>query len=328
MPVVDALTDRPARPSVAPAGTRSLLLALIGTGTPDLSPVALVRATLAAADLPAATPRVVAVPLRRRTATRRPTTRSGQRVVAHLRRRRPGARALDRARASLPDERRRRIVERDQPGAGPSRAWCCSSPASPAAASPRSPGRCRTVILEQGDRTVTSLDGDVVRRNLSRRADLLQGGPRDQHPPHRLGGRRDRPARRRRGVLSPIAPFDETRQQVRAMVEDAGGAFVLVHVATPLEECERRDRKGLYAKARARRDPGVHRHLPPYEEPEDAAVRVDTTGRTIEDALDDVLTTCRRRLSRRPPSEPTRWSSSDDRRRPRIAPRATTEDPA
>src|SRR3546814_12698789 len=52
-------------------------------------------------------------------------------------------------------------------------------------------------------------------------------------------------------ICSPIAPFDETRKQVREMVEQAGGDFVLVHVATPLEECERRDRKGLYAKARA-----------------------------------------------------------------------------
>ena len=73
------------------------------------------------------------------------------------------------------------------------------------------------------------------------------------------------------------------------MVEDAGGAFFLVHVATPLEECERRDRKGLYAKARAGEIPEFTGISSPYEEPEDPAVRVDTTGRTIEDALDDVL---------------------------------------
>ena len=74
------------------------------------------------------------------------------------------------------------------------------------------------------------------------------------------------------------------------MVEDAGGAFFLVHVATPLEECERRDRKGLYAKARARRDPRVHRHLLALRGARRTpTVRVDTTGRTIEDCLDDVL---------------------------------------
>ena len=90
-------------------------------------------------------------------------------------------------------------------------------------------------------------------------------------------------------VVSPIAPFDETRKQVRAMVEEAGGAFFLVHVATTLEECERRDRKGLYAKARAGEIPEFTGISSPYEEPEDADVRVDTTGRTIEDALGDVL---------------------------------------
>jgi sulfate adenylyltransferase len=72
-------------------------------------------------------------------------------------------------------------------------------------------------------------------------------------------------------------------------VEDAGGEFFLVHVATPLEECERRDRKGLYAKARRGEIPDFTGISSPYEEPDDAAVRVDTTGRTIEDALDDVL---------------------------------------
>ena len=81
----------------------------------------------------------------------------------------------------------------------------------------------------------------------------------------------------------------DTRQQVRSMVEDAGGAFFLVHVATPLDECERRDRKGLYAKARRGEIPEFTGISSPYEEPVDPAVRVDTTGRTIEDALDDVL---------------------------------------
>ena len=73
------------------------------------------------------------------------------------------------------------------------------------------------------------------------------------------------------------------------MVEEAGGAFFLVHVATPLEECERRDRKGLYAKARRGEIPEFTGISSPYEEPDDAAVRVDTTGRSIDDALRDVV---------------------------------------
>ena len=73
------------------------------------------------------------------------------------------------------------------------------------------------------------------------------------------------------------------------MVDEAGGAFFLVHVATPLEECERRDRKGLYAKARRGEIPEFTGISSPYEEPQDADVRVDTTGRTIDDALQDVI---------------------------------------
>ena len=89
-------------------------------------------------------------------------------------------------------------------------------------------------------------------------------------------------------ICSPIAPFDSTRQRVRQMVEDAGAELVLVHVATPLEECERRDRKGLYARARRGEIPDFTGISSPYEEPEDAAVRIDTTGRSVEDCLADL----------------------------------------
>ena len=144
-------------------------------------------------------------------------------------------------------------------------------------------------ILERGERSLTSLDGDVVRRNLS--AGLTFSKADRETNIRRIGWVAAEISRHGGvAVCSPIAPFDETRQQVRQMVEDAGGAFFLVHVATPLEECERRDRKGLYAKARAGEIPDFTGISSPYEEPEDADVRVDTTDRTIEDALDDVLT--------------------------------------
>lgn len=143
-------------------------------------------------------------------------------------------------------------------------------------------------ILEQGTRTITSLDGDVVRRNLS--AGLTFSKEDRETNIRRIGWVAAEIARHGGvAICSPIAPFDETRQQVRAMVEQAGGRFFLVHVATPLEECERRDRKGLYAKARRGEIPEFTGISSPYEEPEDADVRVDTTGRTIEDALDDVV---------------------------------------
>ena len=71
------------------------------------------------------------------------------------------------------------------------------------------------------------------------------------------------------------------------MVEAAGGGFVLIHVATPLEECERRDRKGLYAKARRGEIPDFTGISSPYEEPRDS-VKIDTTNRDIADCLQEL----------------------------------------
>ncbi len=144
------------------------------------------------------------------------------------------------------------------------------------------------LILEDGLRTVTSLDGDVVRRNLS--AGLTFSKADRETNIRRIGWVAAQIAHHRGiAICSPIAPFDSTRKQVRRMVEEAGAAFVLVHVATPLEECERRDRKGLYAKARAGEIPEFTGISSPYEEPEDATLRIDTTGRSIADCLAELI---------------------------------------
>ena len=121
-------------------------------------------------------------------------------------------------------------------------------------------------LLERGERTVTSLDGDVVRRNLS--AGLTFSREDRETNIRRIGWVAAEISRHGGvAVCSPIAPFDATRQDVRAMTDAAGGAFFLVHVATPLEECERRDRKGLYAKARRGEIPDFTGISSPYEEP-------------------------------------------------------------
>ena len=115
-------------------------------------------------------------------------------------------------------------------------------------------------ILERGERTITSLDGDVVRHHLSKGL----GFSREDRETNilRIGFVAAEIARHGGvAICSPIAPFESTRAAVRAMVEAAGGGFLLVHVATPLEECERRDRKGLYARARIGGDSRLHRHL-------------------------------------------------------------------
>lgn len=143
-------------------------------------------------------------------------------------------------------------------------------------------------VVEDGRRTVTSLDGDVVRHHLSKGLGFSKEDRETNIA--RIGWVAAEIARHRGlAICSPIAPFDSTRKQVRAMVEDAGGSFALIHVATPLEECERRDRKGLYAKARAGQIPEFTGISSPYEAPSDALVAVDTTGRTVTEVLDEVV---------------------------------------
>jgi sulfate adenylyltransferase len=143
-------------------------------------------------------------------------------------------------------------------------------------------------LLEQGLRTVTSLDGDVVRRQLSAGLSFTKA---DRETNIRRIGWVAAEVSRHGGVAvcSPIAPFAETRAQVRDLAEDAGAAFILIHVATPLAECERRDRKGLYARARRGEIPDFTGISSPYEEPADPALRLDTTGRALDDCLNDVL---------------------------------------
>jgi sulfate adenylyltransferase len=138
-------------------------------------------------------------------------------------------------------------------------------------------------ILERGERTVTSLDGDVVRHHLSKGL----GFSREDRETNilRIGFVAAEIARHGGvAICSPIAPVDSTRQEVRRMVEAAGGGFVLIHVATPLEECERRDRKGLYAKARRGEIPDFTGISSPYEEPRDS-LKIDTTNRDIAECL-------------------------------------------
>ncbi|MGA8995757.1 MAG: adenylyl-sulfate kinase [Nocardioidaceae bacterium] len=259
-----------------------LLLALVGDGTPQgVSAPAMLRATLAAAArLPAAT--VVAVALASRADADVDRTLREQVVTAYA----PHDVLTVPGAGDLPDEIAT-IVGRDRPGPAAQGLVLFFTGLSGSGKSTLARALHDT-LLERGDRTVTSLDGDVVRRHLS--AGLTFSKQDRETNIRRIGWVAAEIARHRGvAICSPIAPFDSTRRQVRQMVEDAGGAFVLVHVATPLEECERRDRKGLYLKARRGEIPEFTGISSPYEEPFDAAVRVDTTGRTIEDALGDVL---------------------------------------
>ncbi|GAA4881660.1 adenylyl-sulfate kinase [Serinicoccus chungangensis] len=146
----------------------------------------------------------------------------------------------------------------------------------------------RDRLVEDEGRTVSLLDGDVVRRHLSAG---LGFSPEDRETNVRRIGWVAAEIARHGGtaIASPIAPFDGTRRAVRAMVEGRGGRFVLVHVSTPLEECERRDRKGLYARARAGEIPDFTGISSPYEAPTDATLTLDTTGRDVDELVDQIL---------------------------------------
>jgi len=294
VPVTDALTT--AQIDELTREARVVLLALTGTGTPDgLSPVGLVRATLAAAaELPDAA--VVVVPLASR-GDAEADHALGVQVVANYADGDPVRALADVVSTSsttegstssaseYPDEVAA-IVEFDRPGPE-ARGLVLFLTGLSGSGKSTMARALQDKVLEQGHRTVTSLDGDVVRRNLSAG---LSFSKEDRETNIRRIGWVAAEIARHGGVAicSPIAPFDSTRQQVRELVEAAGGEFFLVHVATPLEECERRDRKGLYAKARQGLIPEFTGISSPYEEPTDAAVRVDTTGMTLEGALAEV----------------------------------------
>jgi sulfate adenylyltransferase len=142
-------------------------------------------------------------------------------------------------------------------------------------------------LLEIGGRPVTLLDGDIVRQNLS--SELGFSREHRNLNIRRIGFVASEITKNGGiAICAPIAPYDAVRKDVRATIEPGGG-FFLVHVATPLEVCETRDRKGLYAKARA----GIVKEFTgisdPYEEPADAGMVVDTTERSPEQCVQAIL---------------------------------------
>lgn len=142
-------------------------------------------------------------------------------------------------------------------------------------------------LLEEGGRAVTMLDGDLVRKNLS--SELGFSKEHRDINIRRIGYVASEITKNGgSAICAPIAPYASIRNDVRRMIEPVGG-FVLVHVATSLEECERRDRKGLYAKARA----GILQQFTgisdPYEEPTDAAIVIQTEECTPDEAAEQIL---------------------------------------
>ena len=145
-----------------------------------------------------------------------------------------------------------------------------------------------TKLLELGGRNVTLLDGDVVRKHLS--SELGFSREHRDINIRRIGFVASEIAKHGGiAVCAPIAPYDATRKAVRQLVEGEGGGFVLVHVNTPLETCEERDRKGLYAKARAGEIKEFTGISDPYEVPTDADVVLDTTKYSADELSQQLL---------------------------------------
>jgi sulfate adenylyltransferase len=142
-------------------------------------------------------------------------------------------------------------------------------------------------FLELGDRPATLLDGDIVRHNLSSELNFTKEH-RDINV-RRIGFVASEITKNRGiAICAPIAPYANTRRQIRKHIEQYGG-FVEVHVATPIDVCEKRDRKGMYAKARAGMIKGFTGVDDPYEVPENAEVQLDTTHLTPGEAVQEIL---------------------------------------
>jgi len=141
--------------------------------------------------------------------------------------------------------------------------------------------------LEAAGASVEYLDGDVVRTHLSKGLGFSKED-RDTNI-ERIGWVASRLARHGATVLvSAISPYAETRAKARAMVEEFA-PFVEIHVATSVEECARRDVKGLYAKAFNGELPEFTGVSDPYEAPESPELRLETEGRAAADCAREVL---------------------------------------
>jgi sulfate adenylyltransferase len=142
-------------------------------------------------------------------------------------------------------------------------------------------------LMELGGRQITLLDGDIVRKNLSselgfskehRNLNILRIGFVAGEITKNGGI----------AICAPIAPYAATRRQVREMIAPHGG-FIEIHVSTPLEVCERRDRKGLYKKARAGEIKEFTGISDPYEAPETPELEIDTAEIQPDKAVQQIL---------------------------------------
>lgn len=143
------------------------------------------------------------------------------------------------------------------------------------------------------DQKVVLLDGDHVRSELASEL-TFSAGDRDRNLQRQAWVAARVAEAGGLAICAPIAPFASSRASMRAKVEP-DFRFLLVHVSTPITVAEQRDRKGLYAKARAGLIPDFTGVDSPYEVPEDADLSIDTAALTVEEATREVISLLERR---------------------------------
>ncbi|MCC5975115.1 MAG: bifunctional sulfate adenylyltransferase/adenylylsulfate kinase [Rubellimicrobium sp.] len=142
-------------------------------------------------------------------------------------------------------------------------------------------------LMEMGGRPVTLLDGDVVRKHLS--SELGFSKEHRDINIKRIGYVASEITKNGGiAICAPIAPYATTRAEVREMIE-AYGAFIEVHVATSIDECERRDRKGLYKLAREGKIKEFTGISDPYDVPETPEMRVETENVDVDNCAQQVI---------------------------------------
>jgi len=142
-------------------------------------------------------------------------------------------------------------------------------------------------LMEMGGRRVSLLDGDIVRTHLSSELGFSKAH-RDINI-RRIGFVASEITKHGgTAICAPIAPYQATRRAVRAMIE-AWGGFLEIHISTSVEVCESRDRKGLYAKARAGLIPEFTGVSDPYEVPEHPELAIDTARYSVDEAVQMIV---------------------------------------
>ena len=142
-------------------------------------------------------------------------------------------------------------------------------------------------FMEMRDRPVTLLDGDIVRRNLS--SELTFSKEHRNLNITRIGFVASEITKNGGiAICAPIAPYEESRRHNRELISSYGG-YIEVFLSTPLDICEQRDRKGLYAKARTGKMKGVTGVDDPYVSPANPEITIDTTEVTPDEAAQEVL---------------------------------------